>query len=123
MRRWLDAAAAGAGRRGSAAAAWVAAALVAGFALSEERLPEFANNYHRELAKDGLWSLLAAFRTNRLEFERFYPTMEILSEFVLRAQGDDLSLIEVLIKGGVSVALIHLRAEAHLVEEVAGGEV
>ncbi len=81
IRRWLDAAAAGAGRRGSAAAAWVAAALVAAFALSEERLPEFANNHHRELAKDGLWSLFAAFRANRLEFERFYPTMETDAAF------------------------------------------
>jgi phosphoglycerol transferase MdoB-like AlkP superfamily enzyme len=51
------------------------AALVLSFGLQESFLPSFANNFNRELAKDGLWSLFAAFRANQLDYERFYPTM------------------------------------------------
>lgn len=60
---------------------WVIAALVFGFALNERRIPTFANSYNRELAKNGLWSLFAAFRANQLEFERFYPTMPVDEAF------------------------------------------
>ncbi|MBI5690169.1 MAG: LTA synthase family protein [Verrucomicrobia bacterium] len=81
MRRWLEAGAAGVGRRWSVAAGWGLAALGLALFLSEERLPEFANNYNRELAKDGLWSLFAAFRANQLEYDRFYPTMDVDAAF------------------------------------------
>ncbi|MCM2273299.1 MAG: LTA synthase family protein [Candidatus Didemnitutus sp.] len=59
-------------RRG---AAWGALALALGVGLNEAQLPAFANNYHRELAKNGLWSLFAAFRSNVLDFDRFYRTV------------------------------------------------
>jgi phosphoglycerol transferase MdoB-like AlkP superfamily enzyme len=49
-----------------------ALALLVVAALSEERLPSFANNYNRELAKNGLWSLFAAFRSNVLDYRQFY---------------------------------------------------
>jgi hypothetical protein len=51
------------------------------FVLSENALPNFANNYNRELAKSGLWSLFAAFRANRLDYEQFYPTMPRTAAF------------------------------------------
>jgi len=53
----------------------MAAAVAAGVFVDQEALPGFANAYHRELAKNGLWSLFAAFRANQLQFERFYPTL------------------------------------------------
>src|SRR5205814_1866149 len=43
--------------------------------LRQSFIPSFSNNYNRELAKDGLWSLFAAFRDNQLDYDRFYPTM------------------------------------------------
>jgi phosphoglycerol transferase MdoB-like AlkP superfamily enzyme len=73
--RWLDGAAEPAGRRWVAGAVWLAAALAIGAGLNERQLPAFANNYHRELAKDGLWSFFAAFRNNELSYEQFYRTM------------------------------------------------
>jgi phosphoglycerol transferase MdoB-like AlkP superfamily enzyme len=48
-------------------------ALVVLAALSEDGLPSFANNYNRELAKNGLWSLFAAFRSNVIDYQQFYP--------------------------------------------------
>jgi phosphoglycerol transferase MdoB-like AlkP superfamily enzyme len=54
------------------AASGLALLVIAG--LSEERLPSFANNYNRELAKNGLWSLFAAFRSNVLDYQQFYAT-------------------------------------------------
>jgi phosphoglycerol transferase MdoB-like AlkP superfamily enzyme len=51
------------------------ALMLLGGGLQQRFLPDFANNYNRELAKNGLWSLIAAFRDNQLDFERFYPTM------------------------------------------------
>ena len=56
-------------------AAWLLAALIAGFALDSDRIPNFANNYNRELAKDGVWSLFAAFWNNELDYNQFYPTL------------------------------------------------
>lgn len=49
--------------------------VLSSFVISEERLPEFKNNYNRELAKNGLWSLFAAFGANQLDYDRFYPGM------------------------------------------------
>ncbi len=68
-------------RRAAGLAGWAAAAVVAGFALDAERLPGFANNYNRELAKNGLWSLFAAFRNNELEYDQFYPTLPVDDAF------------------------------------------
>lgn len=62
-------------------AGWLIGALLLGFGLSEERLPFFANNYNRELAKDGLWSLFAAFRNNVLDYDQFYRTLPLKDAF------------------------------------------
>lgn len=78
---WLEAPAQAPRARWRSAAGWVAAMLALGLFLREERLPSFQNNYNRELAKSGLWSLFAAFRANELDYERFYPTMPIDAAF------------------------------------------
>lgn len=59
------------------AAAWFGGALALGVVLDEAQLPAFANNYDRELAKNGLWSLFAAFKNNALDYDQFYPTLPI----------------------------------------------
>ncbi|WP_414659975.1 LTA synthase family protein [Horticoccus sp. 23ND18S-11] len=61
-------------RRWPAVAAWSGALVLFGLGLQQGQLPSFANNYNRELAKNGLWSLVAAFRDNALDYEQFYPT-------------------------------------------------
>jgi phosphoglycerol transferase MdoB-like AlkP superfamily enzyme len=86
-RAWLAAPAEPLRRRALGGGAWLAAALVAGVALDAESIPSFANNYHRELAKNGPWSLFAAFRHNELDYEQFYPTLPIDEAFQrLRAE-------------------------------------
>lgn len=55
-------------------ALWFAGALIVGLALNADWLPGFKNNFNRELAKNGLWSLFAAFRNNVLDYDEFYPT-------------------------------------------------
>ncbi|HUR58287.1 MAG TPA: sulfatase-like hydrolase/transferase [Opitutaceae bacterium] len=72
--RWLQSATATAGVRWRAAAGWAMAALALGLGLQQALIPGFANNYNRELAKGGLWSLFAAFWSNHLDYEQFYPT-------------------------------------------------
>jgi phosphoglycerol transferase MdoB-like AlkP superfamily enzyme len=42
--------------------------------LQADWLPAFKNNFNREIAKNGLWSLFAAFRNNVLDYDEFYPT-------------------------------------------------
>ena len=42
----------------------MAYALAVGVVLNADWLPTFKNNFNRELAKNGLWSLFAAFRNN-----------------------------------------------------------
>lgn len=64
-RRWL---------RGSA---WLAIALAAGLIVRSEWLPAFGNNFNRELARNGVWSLFAAFRDNELDYTRFYATLPL----------------------------------------------
>lgn len=63
------------------ATAWVGLTLLLGLTVKETRLPAFANNYNRELAKNGLWSLFAAFRANELNYDQFYPTMPLDAAF------------------------------------------
>ncbi len=81
VRRWLAAPAEPAGRRWRTVAGWTAAATLTGIALDSEHLPSFADNYHRELAKNGVWSLFAAFRNNQLDYEQFYPTLPVDEAF------------------------------------------
>lgn len=78
---WLEAPPEPAGRRLLAGGAWIAAAVLAGTVLDSSQLPSFANTYNRELAKNGPWSLFAAFRDNELDYDRFYPTMPIDKAF------------------------------------------
>ncbi len=73
--RWLAGATAPVGSRWRGAAGLAAAALMVGLGLSETRLPAFANNFNRELAKNGPWSLFAAFKGNVLDYEQFYRTL------------------------------------------------
>jgi phosphoglycerol transferase MdoB-like AlkP superfamily enzyme len=79
--RWMAVAAAPAKRRYLAGAAWCTGAIALGAVLHEDLLPDFANNYNRELGKDGVWSLFAAFRANELDYDRFYPTLPIDQAF------------------------------------------
>ncbi len=73
--RWLAHASSPAPTRWTAALVWFVAALGLGLLLNERQLPVFANNYHRELAKNGLWSLFAAFKNNALDYDQFYQTL------------------------------------------------
>lgn len=79
--RWLAAPAEPGGRRLVAGGSWLVAVLALGLPLRQEHLPAFANNYHRELARNGLWSLFAAFRNNVLDYDRFYPTLPVAEAF------------------------------------------
>jgi len=58
-------------------ALWLAGALAVGLALNADWLPGFRNNFNRELAKNGVWSLFSAFRNNVLDYDEFYPTKPI----------------------------------------------
>ena len=73
--RWFAAAAEPWRRRMVHSAAWLTFTLLVGLLVNEQMLPEFTNNFHREIAKNGTWSLFAAFRNNELDYRQFYPTM------------------------------------------------
>jgi phosphoglycerol transferase MdoB-like AlkP superfamily enzyme len=85
--RWLAAAAEPVKRRYLAGAAWCAGIIALGAVPNEGWLPTFANNYNREIGKDGVWSLFAAFRNNVLDYDRFYPTLPIDQAFARLRQG------------------------------------
>lgn len=75
VKTWFESSAALASSRWRAAASWMAVAVILGIGLRQDYIPEFANNYNRELAKNGLWSFVSAFRDNQLDYAQFYPTM------------------------------------------------
>jgi len=75
MEAWLNHAQPTPRRRWSFALTWTAGVVVFGSVLRQDQLPEFANAFNGELAKSGLWSLVAAFRGNQLDYEAFYPTL------------------------------------------------
>jgi len=75
IRTWLAGAAEPLGRRWLGGSAWAGAMLVVGLGLNQGELPAFANNYNRELAKSGTWSLFAAFWANKLDYHQFYVTL------------------------------------------------
>ncbi|MEZ5384516.1 MAG: sulfatase-like hydrolase/transferase [Prosthecobacter sp.] len=56
----------------------VAACLVVGVTklCSQSQLPRFANEFNRELAKDGPYAFCAAFWESEIDFERFYITQD-----------------------------------------------
>ncbi|MBK8477327.1 MAG: LTA synthase family protein [Opitutaceae bacterium] len=68
-------------RRWRGSLPWLAAIVLAGAGLEESAIPAFADNYQRELAKNGLWSLFAAFRANELPYDQFYPTLPLDDAF------------------------------------------
>ncbi len=73
---WLNSAAEPLKQRMTFSAAWLTVTLLVGLLLNEQILPEFTNNFHREIAKNGIWSLVAAFRNNELDYRQFYSIME-----------------------------------------------
>ncbi len=76
VENWLNAAGGPRRTRLKAGLVWFVVPLAFGLALDSNHLPAFANDYNRELAKNGPWSFFAAFRHNELEFARFYPTLD-----------------------------------------------
>jgi phosphoglycerol transferase MdoB-like AlkP superfamily enzyme len=78
---WLDATVERWPNRYRNGALWFAGALALGVALNADWLPSFKNNFNRELAKNGLWSLFAAFRNNVLDYDEFYPTKPLNEVF------------------------------------------
>lgn len=75
--RWLAGAATPAKSRWRAVGMVVLACAVFGGGLRQAYIPNFANSFNRELAKDGLWSLFAAFWDNQLDYETFYPSAPV----------------------------------------------
>lgn len=73
--RWFAAPAEPFKSRLKAGALWFALALAFGSILNGDWLPNFKNNFNRELGKNGLWSLFAAFKNNELEYDQFYSTL------------------------------------------------
>lgn len=76
LRRWFDAAPQAFLARLKAGAPWLVLPLVLTLFLDTNRIPAFANDHNRELAKNGPWSFFAAFRHNELDFAKFYPTLD-----------------------------------------------
>lgn len=74
---WLAAAPEKAGRRFKRGGLWLMGVVSLGLVINQQWLPEFANNYNRELGKNGVWSLFAAFKDNELDFNQFFPTVPI----------------------------------------------
>lgn len=54
---------------------WLLAVLLLGSTVRLDWLPPFTNNFNRELAQNGTWSLFAAFFANQLDYERFYASL------------------------------------------------
>lgn len=79
--RWFAHANEPMGRRWKAAAIWFVAALAFGLVQDDTRLPAFKNNFNREIGKNGLWALFAAFKNNILDYEQFYKTLPIDEAF------------------------------------------
>ena len=69
------------GKRLACGTVWCLAALVWGLILSESWLPTFANNYTRELGKNGIWSVFAAFKNNELDFDHFFTPIPVGQAF------------------------------------------
>ncbi len=68
-------------RRYAMGAAWLGAAALAGVALDSNQMPAFRNTFNRELGKNGLWALFAAFRNNELDYDQFYSTLPVDEAF------------------------------------------
>ncbi len=73
--RWFAAPAESFGQRMKAGLIWLVAAVIFGSVLNSEWLPNFKNNFNREIGKNGVWALFAAFWNNELKYEQFYSTV------------------------------------------------
>ena len=74
-RLWFASASEPKGRRYKNGVIWCMGVIAAGMIISQEWLPDFENNYNRELGKNGVWSLFAAFTENELDFNQFFTTV------------------------------------------------
>jgi hypothetical protein len=74
---WLTGRHEGWRRRYVQGAVWLGAAVLAGVVLDSNQLPAFRNTFNRELGKNGLWALFAAFRNNELDYDQFYSTLPV----------------------------------------------
>ena len=72
---WLSAASEKTGPRYKAGIFWCIGVMAAGLMIQSNWLPDFANNYNRELGKNGLWSLFAAFKDNELDYKQFFSSI------------------------------------------------
>jgi phosphoglycerol transferase MdoB-like AlkP superfamily enzyme len=81
MSVWLESAREPARRRYLAGAAWLAVSALVALGVDSDELPAFSNNYTRELAKNGVWSLFDAFKNNELSYDEFYATLPIDDAF------------------------------------------
>lgn len=79
--RWMDALRVPLKSRMKAGLLWFVLPLAFGLVLDSRHLPEFKNDYNRELAKNGPWSFVAAFRNNKLDYRTFYPSMPLDDAF------------------------------------------
>ncbi|MBP9913583.1 MAG: sulfatase-like hydrolase/transferase [Opitutaceae bacterium] len=78
---WLNAARTPLKPRLVAGLGWFMVPLAFGLVLDSNYLPAFRNDYNRELAKNGPWSFIAAFRNNELDYDKFYPTLDLDEAF------------------------------------------
>ena len=78
---WLERSPASRQSRLAGGTVWLLVAAIFGAALDERHLPSLGNAYHRELAKNGVWSLFAAFKNNSLDYDQFYPTLPLERAF------------------------------------------
>lgn len=78
---WLDAPAATTKRRYVTGGAWLAVTAALALGLSNDGLSFLTNTYNRELAKNGVWSLFAAFRDNEIDYDQFYATLPVDTAF------------------------------------------
>lgn len=62
-------------QRFKAGVIWLVAASAFGSILNSDWLPNFKNNFNREVGKNGVWALFAAFWNNELKYEQFYSTV------------------------------------------------
>ena len=78
---WFSKAAEKPGPRYKAGAVWCVGVITTGLMINQSWLPDFTNNYNRELSKNGVWSLFAAFKDNELDFNQFFPTVSNAQAF------------------------------------------
>jgi phosphoglycerol transferase MdoB-like AlkP superfamily enzyme len=78
---WLDAPGGPARRRYAEGGVWLVVTAVFALGLNNNRVSSITNTYNRELAKNGVWSLVAAFSENELDYDQFYPTLPIDKAF------------------------------------------